>query len=130
MKIKMSMKDISIAACGAFAAIVIGINWWGPAFAGSALQGGPPDAVMQKSTTAYQTWNGASAMYAEQMSALYNAYDALRAENAQLKDDLAKAKAAPPPAPAPMSTPSNTPLVVPAPNNSGNTNNISPGQKP
>lgn len=77
-----------------------------PALAAPAQTGAPPDEMMQDASIAFQTWSGASTIYIKQMNAFYKAYDAQRAEIAQLKDELAKAKASPPvTAPSPMSTP-------------------------
>jgi len=107
---KMTMKDTTIAACGIFAAFTIGINYWVPinAFAAFQQAGAPLDEIMQDVLTASQGWNATSVQYAKASDTMYKAYGALKAENAQLKDDLAKAKA-PPPSPVPTPAPTKSP---------------------
>lgn len=113
VQMKMSMKDITVAACGAFAAIVIGINWLVPinAFAGAPTQQplSPYEKLVQHMTNSFTAWNIANNNLAEDLQDFAKASHDLENENAQLKDELAKAKAPPPPAPTPMSTPAPKP---------------------
>jgi hypothetical protein len=99
-KMKMSMTDIAIAGCAAFAVCVLSIGYLVPA---QAQQQPPVDEVLNDASNAFTVWGGGNTYMAKTMNALATAYRSMKAENAQLKDELAKAKALAP-SPAPSST--------------------------
>jgi hypothetical protein len=91
---KMNKKDIIVAGCGAFSVIVLAINWLVP----SSAQTLPTDEVIGDANNAFTIWNGANGNLAKRVDTLAATYRELKAENARLKDELAKAKAPAPPA--------------------------------
>ena len=98
---KMNKKDITVAGCGAFSVIVLAINWPVPVNAQTPGQQQPmsaPDEIVQDATNAFSIWNGSNNNLAKRVDTLAAAYRELKTENAQLKDELAKAKAPAPPA--------------------------------
>lgn len=97
---KMNKKDIIVAGCGAFSVIVLAINWLVPVNAQTPGQQpmSAPDEIVQDATNAFNIWNGSNNNLAKRVDTLAAAYRGLQAENARLKDELAKAKAPAPPA--------------------------------
>ena len=87
---KMNKKDITVAACGAFAAVILSINWLVPVNAQTPGQQSPVDVLssVQMHKQAFVTLAQDFIATIDQMS---QELVALRKENAQLKSDLAKA---------------------------------------
>lgn len=103
---KMTIKDTSIAACGVFAAFVIGINWWVPA----THAAGPPMEV-KSAADLHAMIDAFKAQISEQSEHI--AADGIllsraEAEITRLNDELTKAKAPPPP-PTPTPAPTKSP---------------------
>lgn len=69
-------------------------------------------------TTAFETFSGTAHSLAKEINGFMAAAEALETENAELKDELARAKAmqsAPAPATAPAPAPTPAPMSTPAP---------------
>lgn len=78
-------------------------------------QQSPSEKLVQHMTNSFTAWNIANNNLAEDLQAFATAYHNLEGENAQLKDELAKAKAPPSTAPSSAGGAGSAPMSTPAP---------------